>query len=60
MRKAMLALWAVALTASAAAGDLYVLPVVADGVAGRFGSLWESQIRIVKVNPNDSVVIRRA
>lgn len=60
MRKAMLALWAVALTASAVAGDLYVLPVVADGVAGRFGSLWETQIRIVKVNAADTVVIRRA
>jgi hypothetical protein len=48
-----------ALAAPATAGDLYVLPVVADGVAGRFGSLWETQIRIVKVNPTDSVVIRR-
>jgi hypothetical protein len=60
MRKAVLALWAFALTTSAVAGELYVLPVVADGVAGRFGSLWETQIRLVKVNPNDSVVIRRA
>ena len=62
MRKAVLGLWVLALglAPSAVAGELYVLPVVADGVAGRFGSLWETQIRIVKVNPNDSVVIRRA
>jgi hypothetical protein len=60
MRKAVLALWAFALTTSAVAGELYVLPVVADGVAGRFGSLWETQIRIVKINAADTVVIRRA
>jgi hypothetical protein len=60
MRKAVLGVLVLALATSAAAGELYVLPVVADGVAGRFGSLWETQIRIVKVNPTDNVVIRRA
>lgn len=41
------------------ATKLYVLPVVVDSVHGLAGSLWETQVRIVKVNRFDEIVIRR-
>lgn len=44
----------------AGAGELYVLPVVVDNVRGLEGSLWETQIRVVKMDRFDDIVIRRA
>ncbi len=60
MKNWTLMLMAFALSVPAGAGELYVLPVVVDGVPGLSGSLWETQIRIVKVDRADDIVIRRA
>jgi hypothetical protein len=40
-------------------GELHVLPVVADNVAGRNDSLWDTEIRIFSLNPGEDLVVRR-
>lgn len=59
MKRWTLMLIVVAVSVPAVAGELYVLPVVVDSVPGLSGSLWETQIRIVKIDPTDDIVIRR-
>ena len=41
------------------AGELHILPVVADNVAGRNDSLWDTEIRIYSLNPGEDLVVRR-
>lgn len=60
MKKWALIVAAIVLAVPAGAGELYVLPVVVDGVGGLAGSLWETQVRVVKVDRFDDIVIRRA
>ena len=43
------------------AGEIHVLPVVADKVAGRNNSVWDTEIRIFsQVPPGEDLVVRRA
>lgn len=60
MKKWALIVAAMVLAVPAGAGEIYVLPIVVDGVQGLAGSLWETQIRVVKVDRFDDIVIRRA
>ena len=46
-------------TGSGVAGELHVLPVVADNVPGRNNSLWDTEVRIVSLNPGEDLVVRR-
>lgn len=46
-------------TGSGVAGELHVLPVVADNVPGRNNSLWDTEIRIYSLNPGEDLVVRR-
>jgi hypothetical protein len=51
---------ALALPASGWAQQLLVLPAVTDEQPGLHGSLWVTNVRIVKVNAFDDVVVHRA
>lgn len=57
---AMLLPAVLALVASSAAGATYVLPVVVSQVEGLEGSFWESEIRILRLDPTEPVTVRRA
>jgi len=46
-------------TGFAVAGEIHVLPVVADHVPGRNDSLWDTEIRIFSLNPGEDLVVRR-
>ncbi|MCD4749775.1 MAG: hypothetical protein K8R59_10425 [Thermoanaerobaculales bacterium] len=41
------------------AAEVYVLPAVAAGVEGDHGSLWETEVRILSVDPLAEIEIRR-
>jgi hypothetical protein len=41
-------------------GATYVLPIVVRGVAGKYGSFWDSEVRILRLRPQQQVTIRRA
>ena len=50
-------LWCVAFPISA---ELYVLPVVVNPTFGLAGSIWESEVRIIRLDPHAPFVVRRA
>jgi len=44
---------------AAGAQQLLVFPAVTDHVQGRNGSVWETNIRLVKIDPDAEVIVRR-
>ncbi len=47
--------------ATVTAGEIHVLPVVADKVPGRNGSLWDTEVRVFSLEaPGEDLVVRRA
>jgi len=60
MKRLMIAsLLALAASATCAAGDIYVLPAVAALQPGFNGSLWATEVRVIKLDPAADVTVRR-
>ena len=59
MRRVLLAILFVGLASSAHSQQTIVFPAVTDEVPGLNGSSWVTVIRIIKVNPLDSITLHR-
>ncbi len=56
----ILAAASLVLLTSNAAAETYVIPVVVPGVAGKNGSYWETEVRIIRLSAVDPVTVRRS
>ena len=48
------------LVAGSASAETFVIPVVVPGVAGKNGSYWETEVRVIRLSAVDPVTVRRS
>lgn len=59
MRRVLLAIVLIGLASSALSQQTIVFPAVTDEVEGLNGSVWMTVVRVIKVNPLDSITLTR-
>ncbi len=59
MRRATIAIFILGICCTASAQQTIVLPAISDNVHGVNGSIWATEVQIIKMDPDDHPTIRR-